>query len=444
MSAVQVTIAPRQCPATLLQSAPRGRQSLNAPRVRGSFGGKPVRLSGVPVTYPSLGGWFSRFFNPEKDSKQPSSQGTPQGKPSHEPFPERSKQQEGKDRRYDQPEFQAKKNESESPGREGLNVEAKKEEDKAKEDDEAKVEGSGKRWDLSADAKRSDKGEQKPARAKQGQLGKERGEEGAPDMGGKAQELGGRVMQNVQGAAGRMEGKVEQGVNQGMGQVADFDLQLPGQRTENVGMDALADVQKIQGQRKEEDKEYGPRRAKEPTARPVAEGSVRQQEATGDGMQVLKDKLREGEQEEARQLESLGKEGDALERRREEQRRPVEAARTQKRAPEADAPESGLVVLEYETGWNKAFIHFSADDMPWTPLPGKEMETTEVEDPEGGGARKVYKRAIIPAKHHVEFVLNDGRGKWDHPRDRQNYWLEVETEKSKKYIIHEGEVSPLE
>lgn len=37
---------------------------------------------------------------------------------------------------------------------------------------------------------------------------------------------------------------------------------------------------------------------------------------------------------------------------------------------EDSAPEAGVITLLYDSGWDKAFLHFAADGGTWTELPG--------------------------------------------------------------------------
>lgn len=72
------------------------------------------------------------------------------------------------------------------------------------------------------------------------------------------------------------------------------------------------------------------------------------------------------------------------------------------------APATTITIL-YETGWNRAFLHYNGDRKGWTQVPGLLMDRME------GPAR-----AVTVTAQAMEFVLTNGDGKWDSP-DGGNY-----------------------
>jgi hypothetical protein len=69
--------------------------------------------------------------------------------------------------------------------------------------------------------------------------------------------------------------------------------------------------------------------------------------------------------------------------------------------PARQAPTT-TITLQYYTGWDKAFLHYTLDNKSWTAVPGERMDQSA----EG------YKTKTVFAKS-MEFVLNNGSNDWD-------------------------------
>ena len=123
------------------------------------------------------------------------------------------------------------------------------------------------------------------------------------------------------------------------------------------------------------------------------------------------------------------------------------------------------IVLEYYSGWSRAYLHFRADGGQWTSMPGVKMESvqcTRMPRPEhrphppgaalppphptpspvpaGGGFLRAVADARPAARRHaapgsnlkrleisadvMEFVINDGEGHWDKDGNG-NYMINV-------------------
>eukprot|EP00850_Spirogloea_muscicola_P020719 SM000224S07107 [mRNA] locus=s224:109193:115584:- [translate_table: standard] len=78
-------------------------------------------------------------------------------------------------------------------------------------------------------------------------------------------------------------------------------------------------------------------------------------------------------------------------------------------------PAASSITLLYETGWEQAYIHYSADYGSWTEPPGLLMEDV------GEGVKTV----TIPAAT-LEFVITNGSGSWDSSPGSSNYLIEEE------------------
>eukprot|EP00850_Spirogloea_muscicola_P010522 SM000062S19908 [mRNA] locus=s62:298319:304693:+ [translate_table: standard] len=76
-------------------------------------------------------------------------------------------------------------------------------------------------------------------------------------------------------------------------------------------------------------------------------------------------------------------------------------------------PATSSVTLLYETGWEQAYLHYSADHGSWSEPPGLLMEDV------GEGLKTVTVPAAV-----LEFVLTNGSGIWDSSPGSSNYWIE--------------------
>jgi hypothetical protein len=78
---------------------------------------------------------------------------------------------------------------------------------------------------------------------------------------------------------------------------------------------------------------------------------------------------------------------------------------------EAASPEAGVITLLYESGWENAYLHYSAEGGSWTELPGvafdHDIETNT----------KIIR---VPAAS-IQFVVTNGAGGWDTPPYGGNY-----------------------
>ncbi|GAQ79326.1 hypothetical protein KFL_000280310 [Klebsormidium nitens] len=75
------------------------------------------------------------------------------------------------------------------------------------------------------------------------------------------------------------------------------------------------------------------------------------------------------------------------------------------------------ITFYYETGWETAYVHCSADGQSWTEPPGLQM--TDAVSPAGVQVKMLE----IPATS-LEFVLTNGGGDWDQPGHGGNYHID--------------------
>ncbi|KAK9905571.1 hypothetical protein WJX75_002343 [Coccomyxa subellipsoidea] len=76
--------------------------------------------------------------------------------------------------------------------------------------------------------------------------------------------------------------------------------------------------------------------------------------------------------------------------------------------PQASTARQGpSITITYQTGWNRAFLHYNADGKGWTQVPGEEMEW--------GSGDLAGNRVKRISGTRVEFVINNTEGGWDTP-----------------------------
>lgn len=86
--------------------------------------------------------------------------------------------------------------------------------------------------------------------------------------------------------------------------------------------------------------------------------------------------------------------------------------------PETDGEsQRQSIILQYDSSWKRAFIHYCADNARWTEAPGVPMQ----EASNTGG--KYWKEFRIRAAR-LEFVVTDGQGNWDRAPNGHNYLVE--------------------
>ncbi|KAI5078211.1 hypothetical protein GOP47_0005882 [Adiantum capillus-veneris] len=76
------------------------------------------------------------------------------------------------------------------------------------------------------------------------------------------------------------------------------------------------------------------------------------------------------------------------------------------------------IVLRYDSTWKTAFIHYCADNLGWTKVPGILMQ--DASDSEGK-----YRKEFKIKAARLEFVVTDGQGNWDQAPNGNNYLLET-------------------
>lgn len=76
-----------------------------------------------------------------------------------------------------------------------------------------------------------------------------------------------------------------------------------------------------------------------------------------------------------------------------------------------------FITLRYESSWNRAFVHYSADNHGWTEVPGTAMQ-------EASNIKGNYWKEFKIKAARLEFVVTDGLGNWDRAPNGSNYVLE--------------------
>ncbi|KAG0629553.1 hypothetical protein M758_1G111800 [Ceratodon purpureus] len=79
-------------------------------------------------------------------------------------------------------------------------------------------------------------------------------------------------------------------------------------------------------------------------------------------------------------------------------------------------PTKPIITLYYESSWEYAYLHYSADGSEWTPLPGACMRNGIV-------VNNMPLKVIDVEGSKLEFVLTDGRGSWDCAPSGGNYHI---------------------
>ncbi|CAL8472077.1 g11619 [Coccomyxa elongata] len=76
--------------------------------------------------------------------------------------------------------------------------------------------------------------------------------------------------------------------------------------------------------------------------------------------------------------------------------------------PQASTAQQGpTITITYQTGWNRAFLHYNVDGKGWTQVPGEEML------PGTGDLAGLRVKQVVG--NRVEFVINNTEGGWDTP-----------------------------
>ena len=99
------------------------------------------------------------------------------------------------------------------------------------------------------------------------------------------------------------------------------------------------------------------------------------------------------------------------------------------------AVKTQVIRLTYETGWERAFVHYSKDGGAWTKSPGVAMRKSVMSRP----GEVAFFDVEIEVENGLEFVLNNGEGSWDSPRGG-NYAI---GEKG-RYSLREGKITQRE
>lgn len=94
------------------------------------------------------------------------------------------------------------------------------------------------------------------------------------------------------------------------------------------------------------------------------------------------------------------------------------------------------ITVAYQTGWKRVMLHYRADGLAWTDLPGVQMQS-------GSDDLAGYKVMQVRG-NKIEFVLNDGSGQWDTPDpygagQSKNYRIDTPG----TYRLKDGRVSKL-
>ncbi|XP_073389400.1 uncharacterized protein [Physcomitrium patens] len=74
------------------------------------------------------------------------------------------------------------------------------------------------------------------------------------------------------------------------------------------------------------------------------------------------------------------------------------------------------ITLYYESSWEFAHLHYSADNSAWTELPGVCMRNEVL-------VNNVPVKVIDVEGNSIEFVLTDGKGSWDCAPSKENYHI---------------------
>lgn len=88
------------------------------------------------------------------------------------------------------------------------------------------------------------------------------------------------------------------------------------------------------------------------------------------------------------------------------------------------------IVLHYETGWEKAYVHYSADNGAWTDVPGVVMESSVATYEE------IPWKVLSIEGETLEFVLTNGANDWDKSPEGGNYAIS----RSGVYLLSFGEI----